>query len=493
MASDSQPSHPPRRVAVIGAGSAGLAAAYELTQRDPALDVAVFDPSPHAGGKIRTLRKQGYIIELGPDGFITIKHNVLAFIERIGLTDQLIKTNPDGAGALVVHKGKLVPIPMGFQLLGPSQLMSFMRTPLLSPLGKLRVMCEPMIRGRTDDADESLASFIRRRFGSELLERLVQPLAGGIYTADPEHLSMRCTFPRFVEMERKHGSVVRGLKRGLKAQKSGGSGGGATRGARYGLFVSLKDGMDTLPNRLVELIGPDKLRLTHRVTELSPTSDQRWRLRDDRGTDEIFDAVIATCAAPVLGKLLQPVDISIGSQLGAVPHTSSAVATLCYETDQLPTPPKAFGFVVPAVEKRPLIAASFTSVKYAGRAPEGSILIRVFLGSAIDDTALGQDDDALIASAHDQLTQLLGVTGQPALSRLDRYVGSMPQYHVGHDEKIAALRDALGSLPRIELAGCGYDGVGIPDTLAAGVKAADKILASIHPDSPTAAASPASA
>ena len=472
MPPEPSPTPNQRSVAVLGAGAAGLAAAYELTQQDPTRNVRVFDPAPHAGGKIRTLREHGFIVELGPDGFITIKHDVLKFIERIGLTDQLIRTNPDGAGALVVHRGSLVPIPVGFQLLGPSQLWTFMKSPLLSPLGKLRVACEPFIRGKRDDADESLASFIRRRFGRELLDRLVQPLAGGIYTADPEHLSMRCTFPRFVEMEQKHGSVVRGLKQGQKAQRNAGKGGDATRGARYGLFVSLKDGMDTLPHRLVEHIGPDRLRLTHRVTDLTPTEDNRWRLRDDRGTDETYDAVISTCPAPALGDILKPIDTTIAQRLIDVPHTSSAVATLCYELAHLPSEPQAFGFVVPAIEHRPLIAASFTSVKYAGRAPQGTILIRVFLGSAIDDTALGVTDDALIDSAHRQLVDLLGITGEPIYQRLDRYTRSMPQYHVGHDDKIAALRDALQPLPPIELAGCGYDGVGIPDTLAAGVKAA---------------------
>ncbi len=475
MGPDTETTQPPRRIAVIGAGSAGLGAAYELTQRDPSLEVHVYDAASHAGGKIRTLREDGFVIELGPDGFITIKHDVLKFVERIGLTDQLIQTNESGRQALVVSKGKLVPIPMGFQLLGPAQMWSFLKSPLLSPLGKLRVMCEPLIRGRDDEADESLASFIRRRFGGELLEKLVQPLAGGIYTADPEYLSMRCTFPRFVEMERRHGSVVRGLKKGLKAQRAAG-GSGQASGARYGLFVSFKDGMDTLPKRLVELIGEHRMRLGHRVTALSPTDDGRWRLQDDRGNDETYDAVVGACAAPALGGLLEDASEDVGSRLKAVPHTSSAVATLCYEKSQFEREPDSFGFVVPMAEGRPLIAASFTSVKYAGRAPEGKLLIRVFLGSAIDASALGGDDAGLIGSAHGQLVELLGVRGEPVLSRVDRYTNAMPQYHVGHMERIAELREAMGGLPPIELAGCGYDGVGIPDTLAAGVRAAGRVL-----------------
>ncbi len=471
MALKDNENQPPRRIAVIGAGTAGLAAAYELRQRAPGVEVVVYDPAARVGGKIVTVRRGGYVIEHGPDGFITNKPGTLGFIERIGLKDQLMPTNEAGRQALVVRRGKLVPIPLGFQLLGPSQWWSFLRSPLLSPRGKLRVMCEPFVKARRDAGDESLASFITRRFGRELLDRLVQPLAGGIYTADPAELSMRCTFGRFVELERKHGSVTLGLRRALKKQHAA-----KASGARYSLFASFRDGMDTLPERLADLIGRECLRLNCAVIAVAPTGDGRWRVTDANGDERVFDALVAACTAPVMGKLLQPVDGSIAQRLAGIPHSSSAVATLCYRVDQFARPLDAFGFVVPAVERRPIIAGSFTSVKYAHRAPAGRVLIRVFLGGALDESMLANDDDGLIDIAQRELAELMGASGEPEVALVTRWASAMPQYTVGHAERVAVLRGALGALPPLELVGIAYDGVGIPDTINSGLAAADRLL-----------------
>lgn len=434
--------------------------------------MVVYDPAERPGGKIVTLRRDGYVIEHGPDGFITNKPGTLGFIERIGLKDQMMPTNEAGRQALVVRRGGLVPIPLGFQLLGPSQWWSFLRSPLLSPMGKLRAMCEPFIRARRDAGDESLASFITRRFGKELLDRLVQPLAGGIYTADPAELSMRCTFGRFLELERKYGSVTRGLRSAMKQQRHKAS------GARYSLFASFRDGMDTLPEHLADLIGRERLRLGCAVTAIAPTDDNRWCVTDINGGEQVFDALIAACTAPALSALLQPVDGAIAQRLADIPHSSSAVATLCYPMDRFPRPLDAFGFVVPAAERRPIIAGSFTSVKYANRAPDGKVLIRVFLGGALDESMLANDDERLADIAQRELAELLGASGEPEIRLVTRWANAMPQYTVGHAERIAALRASLRSLPPLEPVGIAYDGVGIPDTINSGLAAVDRLIES---------------
>ena len=314
-------------------------------------------------------------------------------------------------------------------LMEPRELWPVLTSPLLSVPGKLRMLAEFFIRSRRTDGDESLASFARRRLGREAFERLVQPLAAGIYTADPEKLSLAATMPRFLEMERRHGGLIRAARRLRAANNEQPSG----SGARYSLFVAPRDGMQSLAEAVAARLPPGTVRLNTPVRHMAPRSVGGWEVSIDSAAEPLaFDAVILATPGPIAAQLTRSFDDSLAATLAAIPYASSAVVLLGYETTQLGRPLDGFGFVVPDIERRPILAASFASAKFPDRAPKGCQLIRVFLGGATRAELVDASDDELCTIATLQLAELLDVRGQPNLSRIVRWRGAMPQYHLGH-------------------------------------------------------------
>ena len=468
------------RVAVIGGGIAGLAAAYRLRElaaaREFPLEVQLLERGERCGGALETIRRDGFVIETGADSFLTEKPAAADLARRLELGDELISTREIYRKTYVVRAGRLVEIPAGFSLLAPAHLGPILKSPLFSPMGKLRIAMEPYIASRTSDDDESLDSFVTRRLGREVLDRVAQALAGGIYTADPKRLSMAATMPRFVEMEQRYGSLIKGMRAAENARTAKTS---DVSGARWSLFQSFRNGMATLPEELTARLGAS-IRKNAEVIAMSRDGDA-WRLALKSADSIDADAVI--CAAPAFAasRILATAAPVAAKILGAISYASAATVNLTFRESDFNGPPRAFGFVVPAIERRRIIAGSFSSCKFEGRAPEGAILARAFVGGELSREMMRLSDDEMVAAVCDEFRDLLGVGAAPGLAKVRRWPDSMPQYEVGHLGRVAEIERLIAELPAFVLAGAAYRGVGIPDCIRSGENAADAIFAKLSP------------
>jgi protoporphyrinogen/coproporphyrinogen III oxidase len=477
------------RVAILGGGISGLSAAFrllELSARHEApLEVTLLEGGARLGGPLYTIREQGLIAEAGADSFLTEKPWALDLARRLGLEGELIATRAEFRRTYVVRNGALAEIPEGFSLLAPARMLPMLKSPLLSPFGKLRLMLEPLIPRRRGDRDESLASFVTRRLGHEVLERIAQPLAGGIYTADPAKLSLKATLPRFAEMEAHYGSLIRGLRAAARRQDAAP---GAISGARWGLFASLRGGVGALVDALAQRLG-ERVRRGAEVVALARIDGRidggggergpRWCVRTPAGTALEADAVICALPACRAAPLFEASAPPLALALAAIGYASAAVVNLAYRESDLPRAPRSFGFVVPALEHRRIIAGSFTSLKYEGRAPAGTILVRGFVGGAMQGELMALDDAAMAEVVREEFRALLGAEAAPLWSAVSRWPDSMPQYAVGHLGRVAEIERAAAALPGLELAGAALRGVGIPDCVLSGERAAQAIFSEL--------------
>ncbi len=450
------------RVAVLGGGVAGLAAAHRLVERS-AHDVVLLEAGDRLGGSIATERAGGFTIEAGADSLLTEKPWAVDLCERLGVP--LVGTREGERRTYVVHDGRLEPLPEGFLLLAPTDLRALAASPVFSWRGKLRMALDLVLPRGADLPDESLAHFVRRRLGREALERVAEPLVGGIYTADAERLSLAATMPRFRDLERSHRSLILGLRAGLGASRAA--------GARYSLFVAPAAGMGALVEALARRLPEGVVRLRAPVTGLVRDGGG-WRLDTGGGTLAV-DAVVVAAPAHAAAPLLAPLDAELGRLLAGIGYASSATVTLAYRSADVPAL-GGFGFVVPAVERRALIACTYASRKFPGRAPEGHELMRAFVGGALRADVLARADGALVDVVRGELRELAGITAAPVLTRVHRHRLAMPQYAVGHLERVDAIEARAAALPALALAGAAYRGVGVPDCVRSGEGAADRVF-----------------
>ena len=397
-----------RQAVVIGGGIAGLAAAYRLSElarehHDP-LAVTVVERSNRLGGPIQTEHEGGFVLECGADSFLSEKPWALALARRLGLEGELIPTG-ELRRTMVVCRGRLTEIPLGFNLLAPIDLMPLLKSSILSWRGKLRLILEPVLPRRSGSAEESIASFVSRRMGREVLDRLAQPLAAGIYTGDPAVLSIEATLPRFAEMESHYGSVIRGLKAVQKKTAAR-----QVSGARWSLFLSFARGMQTIVDALARELA-DAIKLNTGVQSLAPAG-AKWRIGRSDGTTVDADAVICAARAGDAAALLTPTDSELANRLGQIAYTSAATVNLAYRESDFPQMPRSFGFVVPVIEGRRIIAGSFSSLKFAGRAPDGCVLMRVFIGGALQKEMMALSDDEMVAAARAEIRALCSASAQ---------------------------------------------------------------------------------
>jgi oxygen-dependent protoporphyrinogen oxidase len=474
----SNPSANHKRIAIIGGGISGLAAAYRVRELNPSAEITLFEAADRLGGSLQTIRQDGFLIEQGADSFITNTLWASDLCRRIGLADQLIPTNSNARGAMVVAHGKLERVPEGFLLMAPQKLGSILRTPILSLSGKARLAGEYFIKAREASAgdDESVASFVRRRLGREAFERLVQPLVGGIYTADPEKLSLAATLPRFLEMERQHGGLIRGVR--AQKQNTRDADGANESGARYSMFMTPKHGLSSFVDAIAARLPKESVQLNCKTERIEKAASQWCVVSGNKS--ENFDGLILATSAAVTAKLLNGVDPSLADELAGIEYAGSAVVTLGYDRKQIGHALDSFGFVVPAIERRRILSASFSSVKFPGRAPNGKELIRVFLGGALQSEMLDLSDDQLCQNAEEELRDLLQITGSPCLSLVFRWPASMPQYHLGHLDRVARINDRVAQLIGLALAGNAYGGVGIPQCVRSGEEAGARVLERIE-------------
>ncbi len=469
----------PPRIVVIGGGISGLAAAHRVTELSPRSELVLLESTDRLGGVLFTERRDGYLIEHGPDMFTTGERWARALCERIGFGGELITTDERYRRAMLVRGKRLYPVPMGFTLLQPQQMWPILATRLLSVRGKLRLLAERFIPPRLEATDESLADFARRRFGQETYERLVQPLVGGIYTADPEQLSMQATLDRFVQLERRHGSLIRAALSREHQQSLRGAIERTSSGARYAMFVAPREGMSSLVDAVARRLPAGSVRLGCRVERLE-RAGQRWRIhyRDPSSGPMTLDADAVILAAPAhrAAELVGGMQHELAELLGSIPMASAAIVIAAYRRADLAHRLDSFGFVVPLVERRRILSASFASQKFAGRAPDGHILVRLFVGGACQPELLRHDDATIRDLAVEDFAELARARAQPLFTSVRRWENAMPQYHLGHLGRVARIEELASQLPHFALAGNAYRGVGIPFCVRSGEQAAETVL-----------------
>ena len=437
-------------VAIVGAGISGLAAAYELQRRGVA--VQVLEAGDRAGGVITTERFDGWVIDGGPDSLLVQKPGAVALCRELGLGDRLISTLTPRT-AYVVRDGRLHPLVEGSFLGFPLSAAALARASLFTLAGRLRMACEILIPRRPGESDESIASFVRRRFGSEAADYLADPLLAGIHAGDAERLSVRALFPRLVDAEQRNGSVLRAF-RALHMKTT-----------PQGAFVSLPGGIQELVDTLVARLSPGTVRLSTRVTDLRRAGG--YVLETTAGPISAR-SVILSVPAYAAGALLRGIDTSLASLCEATPYASTATVAFGFRREQVGHPMNGTGFVVPRVEHSALLAGTWVTSKWPGRAPEGHVLVRAFLGGGRDPHRLERTDEQLVEDARQEMSELLQINGPPLFSRLTRWTRQSPQYEVGHLQRLARIDQRLAGIPGLFTAGSGFRAIGIPDCITDG-------------------------
>ncbi len=549
-----------KRIAIIGGGISGLSAAQRILERnalcervDDRLELVLFEATNRLGGVISTRHEHGFLVEESSDNFITTNPWAVELCEKLGLKSTLTGTDPTSRKTFVVHRGRLYPLPDGFLMMAPSRILSMAVTPILSPWGKLRAALDYFLPRRRDAADESLEHFAVRRLGREVYERLIEPLVSSIYAADMAKLSVNATLPQFREMEQEYGSLIRAMrakgaarkraerqaKRAMRlaakaskaSSKSALSQNAANHaangmkvtsdtGARYSLFMTPRDGLETMVHAIRERLeaAPEAtIRLATPVEWIEPLTDGRYRVvwknrlpldslpesspLDSASLSESsssgvtiesdgqnvesdglnaaeFDAVILAAPSHISAQLVRPIDTIMADTLAKIEHSGTVILTVAYRAEQVKHPLNGAGVVVPSIEHCPILAISFSNRKYPHRAPAGTVLLRLFAGGAKHEHLFSLDDAALKREMLGALQPLLGIEGEPIYHTIARWTNTMPQFHLGHQDRVATIRERESRYPGLAIAGNYFEGVGIPHCVHNGWMAADRILSS---------------
>jgi protoporphyrinogen/coproporphyrinogen III oxidase len=446
------------KVVVVGGGIAGLAAARKLEALVPEAEIVLVEGSERLGGKLLTEREDGFVVEGGADSFLSRKPRGIGLAEELGLADELVGRRPENARTFVRHEDGLYPLPEGLTGMIPTNLEALARSTLLSEEGKQRLAAEPDLPAAPAGADESIASFVSRRLGREAYERLVEPLMTGIYGGDGEQLSLQATFPNLRALELEHGSVLRGLG----AQSAPPSG--------YPPFVSFRRGMQTLAERLAaRLEGTHVLRGA--VADGVDFRDGSYAVAGRHFGEFDADGLVLAVPAFAVAKLLAALDPELSRFHAEIPLASSAIVTLAYRREDVSHALDGYGYVVPRVEHPDVLACTWSSSKWERRAPAKRVLLRVYLGRYGERDVSRLTKDALVALARDEV-RLLEIEAEPTFVRIHRWRYGMPQYVLGHPERLERIDAALERHPGLALAGAAYRGVGIPDCIYSGEEAA---------------------
>ncbi len=478
------------RTAIIGGGIAGLAAAFELEQArqtGAAVAYTLFEARARLGGCLASEVVGGAVLERGPDSFLSEKPAAAALCRELGLGAELTPSNDADRKTYIVVRNRLVPLPDGLMFLIPTKLIPTALTRLFSLPTKLRMGLELLHPPRPSKQDESVAALVERHFGQETVDRLADPLLSGIFGGDAVQLSARAVLPRLVEMESQYGSLTRGMlaahrKMRSMAKAAAQKNGAATpRPAARSIFTAMRGGMQQLVDALTARVDPASVRLSTPVASLEKTAEG-WKVTA-AGKSELYDAVILALPAWAAAALLTPVDAALGAELSAIPYSSSITVNLVYNEARLGRLPEGFGFLVPAVEGRAMLACTFVHRKFLGRAPQGKAVLRAFLGGMKNEALIAASDEALVATVRRELSEILGegVVGlsvEPQYAQVSRWSRAMAQYAVGHLERKQRIAERVAALPGLRLAGNAYDGIGIPDCIRLGRQAAKELVAS---------------
>ncbi|HEY8669350.1 MAG TPA: protoporphyrinogen oxidase, partial [Terriglobales bacterium] len=435
-----------KRIAIIGGGISGLSAAFTLElqrRRGVPTEYVVFESSARFGGVIRTERVNGCVVEAGPDSFLTEKPWAAELCRELGLGDQLIGSKDAGRKTYIVVKGRFVPLPDGLMFMVPTNLRAAFFSPLFSWHTKLRVIREWFYGSPASSDDSTVADFVERHYGREMVDRLADPLLAGVYGGSADELSVQSVLPRFAEIEAKHGSLGRAMVAASRSQ-----GGAALRP----IFTSLKDGMQQMSDALVSRISASALRTNAGVESVRPESG-KWLVVSAGGHTAEFDGVIIATPAYAAARLMGNTESELASELNAIRYSSSVTVVLGYDEKTRAALPAGFGFLVPRSENHRLLAATFIHNKFSNRVPENLALIRCFLGGSRDEAILQCSDDELQDLIHHEIQQIMGVTAEPTFIRIYRWKRAMAQYTVGHSARVERIKDLITSRPGLAIAG----------------------------------------
>ncbi len=469
----------PRRIVVIGGGMSGLSATYTLARARRAgapVEETLVESAPRLGGVVQTGHAEGCVLEAGPDSFLAEKPEAAALARELGLGEALRGSNDGARRTYILHRGRLRPLPEGLMLLVPTRLWPIASTRLL-PLGaKLGMARELFRRPPAHPAeDESVADFVRRHFGAAMLDNIAAPLLAGVYGGDSERLSVRSVLPRFWKMEREHGSLTRATLGAMRKRRRRST-------PAPPLFMTLQGGLAQLAEKLRAQLEGSRLLLGRRAERLEILPDApraRWRVHLEGDETLEADGVVLSLPAAAAARLLESAHPKLAALLGAIPYTSAMTVTLGYEAGQAAGLPPGFGFLVPAQEKRRLLACTFVHRKFPGNVAKDRALLRCFLGGARDPAALEMSDEEVLATVRRELEEILRFSPPPRFVRVHRWKDSMAQYVIGHAARLKAIHEELERFPGVALAGNAYSGIGISDCIRTGRAAAERLLA--HP------------
>jgi len=466
---------------VVGGGISGLAAAHALQEQAAGAGLStrctVLESGSSWGGKIVTRRVGDLVTEAGPDSFLSQKPAGIELCTKLGLSEQLINTNETGKKACVLKGGRLHELPEGLVSFVPSQLGPFLRSGLLSWTGLVRMGLDAVVPRGSVRGDQSVAAFFRRRFGVQAFERVLEPLMAGIYAGNAEQMSLRATFPAFLELEQRYGSVIRGMMAARKNAPAIPAG-----GPKRTMFVSLKNGLGELVTTLTARLAQQgvELRLGCGVEALRVRSHQPGRWTYDLilsdGSALSAEGLVLATPAYVTADLLRPLTPMAAGLLEMIPYASTATISLAYPVNAVAGAVEGFGFIVPRKEARDLIAATWTSLKWPYRAPADQVLVRCYVGGVGREGILQLDDEQLVSKIRAELLDLCGIRPEPVYLEVNRWPKAMPQYTIGHLDRLAQLDAALSRYGGLVLTGAGYRGVGIPDCIREGAAAAGRII-----------------
>ncbi|MBI5486982.1 MAG: protoporphyrinogen oxidase [Deltaproteobacteria bacterium] len=455
-----------KRVAIVGGGIAALGCAVALKERG--LPFTIFEKERDGAGKLRTERAGAFLIEAGPDSFLPEKPWTLELIRKIGLEDELLCSNDEHKGTFIWSRGRLHRLPDGVALMVPTMIGPMLRSRLISWRGKLRMGLDLVVRRRREETDESLESFVTRRLGRECLDKIAEPLVAGIHTSNPDNMSVRATFPRFVEMERKHRSLIRAMlaaKKRMPPPKPG------ARPMTY--FMSLRSGMQALADGCASFVGRDAFRTGAHVRRLERSGDG-WRVLLDDG-EATFDGVVCAVPSYDAAELLGELDGELAEGMAAIEWSSSANVSFGFRREDVRVELPGFGFIVPRVEDRRINAATWSSSKWSYRAPDDQVLVRAFVGGGHHEELVGLGDDELAAVLREELRTIIGLEAEPVLTRIHRWLRSMPKYTVGHLDRVERIEGRVRAHAGLHLCGCSYRGIGIGDCVHSGFEAAKAV------------------
>lgn len=481
-----------KKVVIIGAGIGGLSAALNLEQKamlkGKGLEIVLLERKERIGGNIRSEKADGFLIEGGPDCFLSEKPWTMELCKKLGLADKFLPTNEANKKTFVLSGGKLHDLPEGVILMIPTKVMPFLKSSLISWPGKIRMGLEFFIPKKKGKEDESLGDFVTRRLGKEALDKIAEPLIAGIHGGSPSTMSVRASFPKFVQMEEQYGSLIKGMlakmrkmqgaRKTAASKGSKGAGGAGAAGGpklRMTMFMTLKDGLSELVEKIVERLEMTTIKTGVSVSRVE-ACDAGYRVIIEGGEVIDCDSVIVATPAYAASGIVEEIDKELGSLLNSIPYVSTATVSLGFKKSDIKMDLNGFGFVIPKQENKRIMAASWVSVKFPYRAPDDSVLIRCFVGGAKNEEMVFLSDEKIAQVVKEDLKDIMGIEAEPVVRRIFRWHKAMPQYTIGHEERVAALEARADKYPGLYLSGSAYHGVGISDCIRMGEETSVKVL-----------------